>query len=54
MTSVRFKDYDKAVEATRCISQPGLYPANARLVEREEAAYAGSSDGTYDIPGPRI
>jgi alkyldihydroxyacetonephosphate synthase len=49
LTSVRFADYDKAVEATRCISQSGLYPANARLVEREEAAYTGSSDGTYDI-----
>jgi alkyldihydroxyacetonephosphate synthase len=49
MTSVRYTDYDQAVEATRCISQSGLYPANARLVEREEAAYTGSSDGTYDI-----
>ena len=49
MTTARFADYDKAVGATRCISQSGLYPANARLVEREEAAYAGSSDGTYDI-----
>jgi len=49
MTTARFTDYDKAVEATRCISQSGLYPANARLVEREEAAYASSSDGTYDI-----
>jgi alkyldihydroxyacetonephosphate synthase len=47
MASVRFTDYDNAVEATRCISQSGLYPANARLVEREEAAYTGSSDGTY-------
>ena len=49
MVSVRFSDYDKAVEATRVISQSGLYPASARLVEREEAAYTGSSDGTYDI-----
>jgi alkyldihydroxyacetonephosphate synthase len=49
MTSVRFTDYEKAVDATRCISQSGLYPASARLVEREEAAYTGSSDGTYDI-----
>ncbi|MHB8353798.1 MAG: FAD-binding oxidoreductase [Burkholderiales bacterium] len=48
-TSVRFVDFFKAVEATRIISQSGLYPSNARLVEREEAAYTGSSDGTYDI-----
>jgi alkyldihydroxyacetonephosphate synthase len=49
LVSVKFADYDKAVEATRVISQANLYPASARLVEREEAAYTGSSDGTYDI-----
>jgi len=49
MTSVRFADYNRAVEAVRVISQSGLNPANARLVEREEAQYTGSSDGTYDI-----
>ncbi|MDE2259095.1 MAG: FAD-binding oxidoreductase, partial [Betaproteobacteria bacterium] len=48
-TSVHFTDFFRAVEATRIISQSGLYPSNARLVEREEAAYTGSSDGTYDI-----
>ncbi|MDQ0143208.1 FAD-binding oxidoreductase [Cupriavidus necator] len=48
-TTVRFRDYANAVEATRLLSQSGLNPANARLVEREEAAYTGSSDGTYDI-----
>ncbi len=49
LTSVRFADYTRAVEATRVISQSGLNPASARLVEREEAEYAGSSDGTFDI-----
>ena len=49
MTTVRFKDYDSAVEATRVLSQSGLNPSNARLIEREEAQYTGSSDGTYDI-----
>jgi alkyldihydroxyacetonephosphate synthase len=49
MTSVRFTDYSRAVDAVRAISQSELNPANARLVEREEAAYTGSSDGTYDI-----
>jgi alkyldihydroxyacetonephosphate synthase len=47
--TVRFNDYQKALEATRRLSQSGLNPANARLVEREEAAYTGSSDGSYDI-----
>jgi alkyldihydroxyacetonephosphate synthase len=49
MTAVRFADYDKAVEAVRVLSQSGLNPANARLIEREEAEYTGSSDGTFDI-----
>src|SRR5580704_15179322 len=49
MTSVRFANYDDAVEAVRVVSQSGLNPANARLVEREEAAYTGSSDGSYDL-----
>lgn len=49
MATVRFTDYERAVEATRLLAQSGLNPANARLVEREEAAYTGSSDGSYDI-----
>lgn len=48
-TAVKFADYAQAVEATRVLSQSGLNPSNARLVEREEAAYTGSSDGSYDI-----
>jgi len=49
MTTVRFSIYENAVEATRLLSQSGLNPSNARLIEREEAAYTGSSDGSYDI-----
>ena len=49
MATVRFTDYDRAVEATRVLAQSGLNPSNARLVEREEAQYTGSSDGSYDI-----
>ena len=49
MTTVRFSVYENAVEATRLLAQSGLNPANARLIEREEAAYTGSSDGSYDI-----
>lgn len=47
--TVRFTDYERAVEATRVLAQSGLNPSNARLVEREEAQYTGSSDGSYDI-----
>src|SRR5678815_2950418 len=38
-TTVRFGDYEKAVAAVRAISQANLYPANARLLEREEARF---------------
>jgi alkyldihydroxyacetonephosphate synthase len=48
-TTVRFSDYEKAVEAVRAISQVGLYPANARLIEREEARFTEAGDGTHDI-----
>jgi alkyldihydroxyacetonephosphate synthase len=48
-TTVRFSDYEKAVEAVRAISQAGLYPANARLIEREEARFTEAGDGTHDI-----
>jgi alkyldihydroxyacetonephosphate synthase len=48
-TTVRFSDYEKAVEAVRAISQAGLYPANARLIEREEARFTKAGDGTHDI-----
>ncbi|WP_374365222.1 FAD-binding oxidoreductase [Piscinibacter sp.] len=49
MNTIRFKDYERGVEATRLLSQSGLNPSNARLIEREEAAYTGSSDGSFDI-----
>ncbi len=48
-TSVRFRDYEKAVSAVRTISQAGLYPANARLIERDEAKFSEAGDGTYDL-----
>lgn len=35
--SVRFSDYRAAVEATRAISQSGLFPANCRLLDPGEA-----------------
>lgn len=48
-TTARFKDYAKAVDAVRCIAQSGLYPANARLIEREEAKFTEAGDGASDL-----
>ncbi len=48
-TTVRFRDYEKAVAAVRTISQAGLFPANARLIEREEAKFTEAGDGTCDL-----
>jgi len=42
--SVRFADWERAVEAVRLIAQSGLYPANCRLLDPAEAFLnAGSS-----------
>ena len=48
-TTVRFGDYGKAVAAVRAISQANLYPANARLIEREEARFTEAGDGASDV-----
>lgn len=48
-TTVRFGDYARAVDAVRAISQAGLYPANARLLERGEAAFTEAGDGSHDV-----
>lgn len=48
-TTVRFGSYEKAVAAVRTISQAGLYPANARLIERDEAKFTEAGDGTADV-----
>ncbi len=48
-TTVRFRDYEKAVAAVRTIGQAGLYPANARLIERDEAKFTEAGDGTDDV-----
>ena len=39
--SVRFKDYEQAVHATRTLAQSGLNPANARLLDSREAMING-------------
>jgi alkyldihydroxyacetonephosphate synthase len=48
-TTVRFGDYENAVEAVRMIAQVGLFPANARLIERDEAKFTEAGDGTRDV-----
>ena len=48
-TTVHFFSYEKAVAAVREISQAGLYPANARLIERDEARFTEAGDGTSDV-----
>jgi alkyldihydroxyacetonephosphate synthase len=43
---VRFADYERAVEATRALSQSGLFPTNCRLLDAGEAMLsAGVDDG---------
>jgi alkyldihydroxyacetonephosphate synthase len=37
MASVGFADYDAGVQATRALSQSGLYPTNCRLLDPAEA-----------------
>ncbi|MEU7811165.1 FAD-binding oxidoreductase [Pseudonocardia sp. NPDC049154] len=48
-TTVRFRDYGKAVNAVRVISQSGLFPANVRLIEREEVKFTEAGDGAHDL-----
>lgn len=46
--SVRFVDWSDAVAATRAIAQSGLYPSNARLLDKREAMINGVvADGTH-------
>ncbi len=40
-----FDDFYRAAEALRAVSQAGLYPSNARLVDGEECALAGIGEG---------
>lgn len=45
--SVHFDDFTRAVDATRAIAQSGLFPANCRLLDAQEAFLNGvSADGS--------
>src|SRR6202043_4186033 len=43
--AVRFKDLFTAARALRVIAQAGLYPANCRILDPEEAHNTGAGDG---------
>jgi alkyldihydroxyacetonephosphate synthase len=44
--TVAFAGFDEGAEACRVLAQSGLFPANARLIERDEALFMGAGDGT--------
>lgn len=44
-TTVRFRDFYAGADAVRALSQSGLYPANCRLVEADEAAFTKAGSG---------
>jgi alkyldihydroxyacetonephosphate synthase len=48
-TTVRFTDLEQGCEAVRGLSQSGLYPSNARLIEAEEAAFTEAGDGSAHV-----
>jgi alkyldihydroxyacetonephosphate synthase len=47
--AVRFKDFFTAARALRQVSQSGLYPANCRILDAQEALNTGASDGSAAI-----
>jgi len=47
--AVRFKDFFTAARALRQVSQSGLYPANCRILDAQEARNTGASDGSAAI-----
>ncbi len=47
--AVHFASFDAGVEATRQLSQSGLYPTNCRLVDADEARTTGAGDGSATL-----
>ena len=47
--AVRFPDFLAAAGAVRAILQAGLYPANCRILDPEEACNTGAGDGTAAV-----
>jgi alkyldihydroxyacetonephosphate synthase len=46
---VRFATFAEGAEAVRALSQSGLYPANCRLIDPDEARLTGAGDGTHAL-----
>ena len=47
--AVRFKDLFAAARALRAVSQAGLYPANCRILDPNEARNNGAGDGSFAV-----
>ena len=47
--TVEFDDYQNGLSALRHISQAGLYPANCRLLDSNEALFNGAGDGSKHL-----
>jgi alkyldihydroxyacetonephosphate synthase len=47
--AVRFPDFFAAAGAVRALSQAGLYPANCRILDPQEARNTGAGDGSAAI-----
>ena len=47
--SVKFAEFFDAARAVRAVSQAGLYPANARIVDGVETLVNGASDGSFTL-----
>jgi alkyldihydroxyacetonephosphate synthase len=47
--AVRFADFFSAARAVRAIAQAGLYPANCRILDPQEAQNTGAGDGTAAV-----
>ena len=47
--AVRFKDFFTAARALRAIAQAGLYPANCRILDPQEAYNTGAADGSVAV-----
>jgi alkyldihydroxyacetonephosphate synthase len=47
--SVKFADFFKGCDAVRALTQSGLYPANCRILDAEEAEYNGLADGRHSV-----
>jgi alkyldihydroxyacetonephosphate synthase len=47
--AVRFADFFAAARAVKAIAQAGLYPANCRILDPQEAYNTGAGDGTAAI-----